>query len=93
LEASKIFMVNGEEDPWKWASVLKSRGDIVAREALCDDCAHVPEFYTPRLDDPPELKKIRDEQYLTIQEWVDEYWRTMSHKTISKQQKIKVASE
>jgi hypothetical protein len=24
---------------------------------------------------------------------VDEYWRTMSHKTISKQQKIKVASE
>jgi hypothetical protein len=31
LEGSKIFMVNGDEDPWKWASVLKEKGDIIAR--------------------------------------------------------------
>ena len=67
MEATKVFMVNGAEDPWKWASILRNQGDIIAREADCDDCAHVPELYTPRSDDPPELKKIRDEQFLTMQ--------------------------
>lgn len=53
-------MVNGDEDPWKWASVLQSREGIISRLADCDDCAHVPELYTPRVSDPLELKKIRD---------------------------------
>lgn len=53
-------MVNGDEDPWKWASVLNSREGIIAREAICNDCGHVPELYTPRVSDPPELKRIRD---------------------------------
>ncbi len=35
-------MVNGDEDPWKWASVLKDKENIIAREADCNDCAHVP---------------------------------------------------
>lgn len=42
LEATNLFMVNGDEDPWKWASILKSREGIIAREANCDDCGHVP---------------------------------------------------
>lgn len=36
--------------------------------ADCDDCSHCVDLYTPLPSDPIELKKIRDEQYLTIQE-------------------------
>jgi hypothetical protein len=46
---------------------LNSREGIIAREAICDDCGHVPELYTPLVSDPPQLKKIRDEQFLTVQ--------------------------
>lgn len=53
-------MVNGDEDPWKWASVQKSQGNIIARVANCPDCAHCVELYTPSASDSNELKKIRD---------------------------------
>lgn len=84
-------MVNGDEDPWKWASIVKNQGGIIAREAICDDCGHVPELYTPRLDDPPQLKKIRDEQFLTVQEWVDEYWRGKGKKRVEKATRIQIS--
>lgn len=77
-------MVNGDEDPWKWASILEDRGGIITREADCDDCGHCPELYTPRQDDPPELKRIRSEQFLTVQEWIDDYWYIMKEKNRSK---------
>lgn len=32
-------------------------------------------MYTPEPSDPDNLKKARDEQYLTLQEWIDDYWR------------------
>jgi hypothetical protein len=31
-------------------------------------------LYTPSSKDAPELKKIRDEQFLTISEWIEQYW-------------------
>lgn len=68
-------MTNGDEDPWKWASVQKSQGNIISRVANCIDCAHCVDLYTPSSSDSNELKKIRDEQYLTIQEWIEQYWR------------------
>jgi hypothetical protein len=32
------------------------------------------DLYTPSSSDATELKKIRDEQYLSISTWVEEYW-------------------
>jgi hypothetical protein len=32
-------------------------------------------MYTPEPSDPDNLKKARNEQYLTLQEWIDDYWR------------------
>lgn len=43
--------------------------------ANCTDCAHCVDLYTPSSKDAPELKKIRDEQFLTISEWIETYWR------------------
>lgn len=43
--------------------------------ANCDNCAHCVDLYTPTTKDSNELKKIRDEQFLTISDWIDEYWR------------------
>jgi len=53
-------MSNGDEDPWKWASIQKSQGNIISRVANCPDCAHCVDLYTPSLSDSAELKKIRD---------------------------------
>ena len=33
------------------------------------------DLYTPETSDSASLKKIRDEQYLDISGWVEEYWR------------------
>lgn len=86
-------MTNGDEDPWKWASVQKSQGNIIARVANCIDCAHCVDLYTPSSSDSNELKKIRDEQYLTIQEWIEEYWRNKRTNRLHQALKIDLASE
>jgi hypothetical protein len=43
--------------------------------ANCNNCAHCVDLYTPTTKDATELKKIRDEQFLYLSEWVDQYWR------------------
>jgi len=40
------------------------------------------DLYSPTSKDSTELKKIRDEQYLYLSEWVDEYWREVKAKTL-----------
>jgi hypothetical protein len=84
LKAFNLLMVNGDEDPWKWSSVLKPQGNIIARVANCSDCAHCVDLYTPLSTDSNELKKIRDEQYLTIQQWIEEYWRSIKSNKFQK---------
>ncbi len=46
-------MNNGVEDPWIWASIQKPQGNIVARVANCDNCAHCVELYTISTKDAP----------------------------------------
>ena len=41
LKASNLFMANGIEDPWRWASLQQSRDSIVCRVADCNNCAHM----------------------------------------------------
>lgn len=62
-------------DPWKWASLLQPKGNIISRVANCTNCAHCVDLYTPTLNDAVELKKIRDEQYLTVSGWIEDYWK------------------
>jgi hypothetical protein len=52
--------------------------------ANCTNCAHCVDLYTPSSNDSPELKKIRDEQYLTISGWIEEYWRGLRSLNILK---------
>ena len=51
LKAFNLIMTNGDDDPWKWASVQKSQGNIIARVANCIDCAHCVDLYTPSSSD------------------------------------------
>lgn len=51
-------MVNGVEgmlnlyiDPWRWASLQKSQGNIISRVADCENCAHCVDLYTPQPSD------------------------------------------
>ena len=38
---TNVIYTNGEEDPWKWASILKTTNpDITPIEIKCNDCAH-----------------------------------------------------
>lgn len=47
----------------------------VVRVIDCPNCAHCVDLYTPSFNDAESLKKARDEQYLTISDWVADYWR------------------
>ena len=75
MKAFNLLMSNGDEDPWKWASLQKSQRSIISRVANCTDCAHCVDSYKPSVNDSSELKKIRDEQYLSIKSWIEVYWR------------------
>ena len=66
------------EDPWRWASLQESKGDIISRVATCDNCAHCVDLYTPKITDSEALKKIRNEQYVKLDTWIEDYWRTQN---------------
>jgi hypothetical protein len=72
-------------DPWRWASLQHTENrDLVARVIDCEDCAHCVDLYTPEFGDADNLKKARDEQYLTISEWINDYWMSLSRYNLEK---------
>lgn len=60
---SNVFISNGGEDPWQWATELKPNHRInqFGSIADCDDCGHCGDLYTPKKGDKPELIKQRME--------------------------------
>jgi len=73
MKSGRTFYVNGSEDPWQWATMrthLDPTLNIVTRIAECNDCGHCCELYNPKEDDPAELKQIRDEVRMQIDEWL-----------------------
>jgi hypothetical protein len=56
--------------------------DYVVRVIDCPNCAHCVDLRTPSFNDADALKKARDEQFLTISDWVAEYWRELQRKNI-----------
>jgi hypothetical protein len=57
--STNLFMVNADEDPWQWASILKSQGSIISQTISCTNCAHCIDLHTPSLNDPKPLTKVR----------------------------------
>jgi hypothetical protein len=41
------------KDPWRWASLQQSQGNIISRVANCTNCAHCVDLYTPSASDAP----------------------------------------
>ena len=80
LHGSNIIFTNGEEDPWKWATLLKRTPDmsetIVPREIKCENCAHCVELYTPRDDDAQDLKNAREEIRKHVDQWLNGLYQT-----------------
>jgi len=71
-KSSKIIFSNGNEDPWRWASLQKTDAEELYPQVItCDNCAHCVDLYTPSPSDAPDLKKARDQQFQTISEWID----------------------
>jgi len=53
---SNVIYTNGEEDPWKWASILTTKNpDITPIEIKCDDCAHCVDLHADSDADPQAL--------------------------------------
>ena len=61
-----------------------NNADYVVRVIDCPNCAHCVDLYTPSFSDADALKKARDEQFLTISDWVAEYWREFQRESIEK---------
>lgn len=67
---TKILYTNGDEDPWKWASVMEQEDDDRPVIMMtCDDCGHVTDFKTPT-DADSEAVKVAREKIKTI---IDEF--------------------
>lgn len=68
IVADNLIMTNGDEgryifnvDPWKWASLQKSKNrNIISEVILCDNCAHCSDLHAPTNNDPKQLKAVRD---------------------------------
>ena len=69
---TRVIYTNGEEDPWKWASVLPGHPnkDILPIEIKCTNCAHCVDLHADSVDDAPELKDARALIITTIKDWI-----------------------
>ena len=48
--------------------------------ASCENCAHCVDLYTPSSKDSTKLTKIRNEQYLAVSKWIEDYWKRQTSK-------------
>lgn len=53
IDVERLIMTNGNEDPWKRASITIQgpTQDMYIYPIDCDDCAHCVELYTPNEND------------------------------------------
>lgn len=59
---TNTIITNGGEDPWQWATELAPNESLNQKGLMadCDDCGHCADLYTPKDDDKPELKAVRE---------------------------------
>ena len=68
-----VLIINGKEDPWKWAGYLNendSSNDLLIKVIKCKDCAHCIDLYNSTKADPPELSEARSIRRKTIVRWM-----------------------
>ena len=78
--STHLYMINANEDPWQWASLLKSQGTLTAVTISCTNCAHCVDLHTPSTTDPKPLKKARADRLFAVQGWISEYWKNANKK-------------
>jgi hypothetical protein len=66
LNVHNLIMTNGDEDPWIWAGLQQSHGDVKAIVIDCNDCAHCVDLYTPSPNDAAPLKRARAEELSSL---------------------------
>ncbi|CAD8093627.1 unnamed protein product [Paramecium primaurelia] len=74
LNVDNLIMTNGNEDPWKWSSVLVNQGSILAYEVNCDNSGHCVELYTPKEEDCEQLKQVRQDIIAQFRKWIYDYY-------------------
>lgn len=71
---TNVIYTNGDEDPWKWASVLEAdnlKGEGVHPiEIICDDCAHCVDLHNAQESDSENLTNARAKITEIIQGWL-----------------------
>lgn len=70
---SNVIYTNGEEDPWKWASILPQQTTntkIYPIEMKCDNCAHCIDLHAAQTSDPQEVKDARNQIRDIIKGWI-----------------------
>ena len=73
LAATKIIFTNGSEDPWKHASVLKTKNkDLIPIEIECDTCAHCVDLHGDYDTDPEILTESRKKIKAIFAKWIKE---------------------
>jgi len=59
----QIVMVNGKDDPWKWAGYFKNQvtnNDMLIRVIDCPDCSHCIDLYDSKPTDHRNLSDMRE---------------------------------
>jgi len=61
MKASKIFHLNGSEDPWLHVTMLKTNpnANMISKMIECDWCAHCIDLKAPDARDPKALTDVR----------------------------------
>lgn len=69
---TRVIYTNGEEDPWKWASVLPGHPnkDLTPIEMKCANCAHCIDLKSDQPTDAPEVTAARAQVMEIIKGWI-----------------------
>lgn len=66
---SKVIYMNGDEDPWKSSSILKSNDPLIYTfEMKCNDCAHCVDLHNTT---EPVVLAARAKAERIVQQWLD----------------------
>lgn len=77
INVDHLIMTNGEEDPWKRASILKNNGKnskITLIEIPCENCAHCVDLHAPSANDAPALTAARNNILNLFKGWINDHW-------------------
>ena len=69
---SNTFFTQGSDDGWKWAGIIGNYDDgrNMAKERICDNCAHCVDLKPATDNDPEVLKETRENEIKAIRKWL-----------------------